>query len=170
MSDTKPTRRIPFWLTLSVMANLLLVGLVGGIALRAPPAGFGQDGMGPRRPPVLDTASPEDRMLVRKIMMHAFRSAEDEVAVRRAARVALGEALQTDPYDPDAVRRAFNALRTSDEAVHSAIHDTLVDRLAELSLDQRKALADMMSREPGERHRRIRMDQGRRDDGPPDRD
>ena len=35
MSDPTPKRRIPFWLTLSIMANLLLVGLVAGVMLQA---------------------------------------------------------------------------------------------------------------------------------------
>ena len=125
------------------------------------------------RPPVLEGASREDRMLVRRMMMEAFRSAESQVEQRRSARTALGEALQIEPYDREAVRRAFVGLRTSDEAVHSEIHETLVDRLDELNIEQRKALSEMLSREPGD-HRRRRERKSERDrgrpDGPPDHD
>ncbi len=167
MSEPTPTRRIPFWLTLSIMANLLLVGLVAGSMLRSPRNGFGPDGMPPQRPPVLGEASLADRMMVRRMMMEAFRSADREVADRRAARAALGDALQTDPYDPEAVRRAFGSLRVSDEDVHTAIHESLVGRLGELSVDQRTALAEMLSREPGDGPRRGHRRFGRDDDGPP---
>lgn len=155
MSETRPKRQIPFWLTLSIMANLLLVGLVAGMLLRGQLAGPPPDGMRGHRPPMLEGASPEDRILVRRMMREAFLSAETEVEKRRAARIALGEALQIEPYDREAVRRAFVGLRTSDEAVHSEIHETLVDRLDELGIAQRKALAEMLSREPGN-HRRAR--------------
>lgn len=173
MSETSPKRQIPFWLTLSVMANLLLVGLVAGALLRGHPGGPAPDGMRGERPPVLEGASREDRMLVRRMMMEAFRSAESQVEQRRSARTALGEALQIEPYDREAVRRAFVGLRTSDEAVHSEIHETLVDRLDELNIEQRKALSEMLSREPGDHRRRKERKSDRdrgRPDGPPDHD
>ena len=173
MSDPTPKRRIPFWLTLSIMANLLLLGLVVGSVLRSPHHRLGPDGMAPQRPPILGEASHGDRMMVRRIMMEAFQSADMEVADRRAVRATLGEALQIDPYDPEAVRRAFASLRMSDEAVHTAIHESLVDRLGELSVDQRTALAEMLSREPGDGPRRKHRKFGQDDDGPdgpPDRD
>ena len=166
MSETRSKRQIPLWLTLSIMANLLLVGLVAGMLLRGQPAGPPPDGMRGQRPPMFEGASPEDRVLVRRMMMEAFRSAETEVEKRRAARVALGEALQIEPYDREAVRRAFVGLRTSDEAVHSEIHETLVDRLDELGIEQRKALAEMLSREPGDHRRRKGRGFDREDDRP----
>ena len=166
MSDPTPKRRIPFWLTLSIMANLLLVGLVAGSLLRKPYHRFGPEGVAPPRPPILGEASHGDRMMVRSIMMEAFRSANAEVADRRAVRATLGEALQIDPYDPEAVRRAFASLRMSDEAVHTAIHESLVDRLADLSVEQRTALAEMLSREPGDGPRRKHRKFDQDDDGP----
>ena len=175
MSDPTPKRRIPFWLTLSIMANLLLLGLVVGSVLRSPHHRLGPDGMAPQRPPILGEASHGDRMMVRRIMMEAFQSADMEVADRRAVRATLGETLQIDPYDPEAVRRAFASLRMSDEAVHTAIHESLVDRLGELSVEQRTALAEMLSREPGDgprrKHRQFDPDDDDDDaDGPRDRD
>ncbi|KCZ58941.1 periplasmic heavy metal sensor [Hyphomonas chukchiensis] len=166
MSETRPTRRIPFWLTLSVMANLLLVGLLIGMALRAPGYGRGPGGMDGRRPPMMEGASQEDRMVVRKMMMESFQSAEKEVENRRAVRQTLGEALQIDPYDPEAVRRAFASLRIADETVHSKIQEALVHRMGDLTLAQRKSLAEMLSREPGEDRGRRRLRMGDDDDGP----
>ena len=166
MSDPTPKRRIPFWLTLSIMANLLLLGLVVGAVLRSPKHRLGPEGMAPQRPPIMGDASRGDRMVVRRIMMEAFQSAETEVADRRAVRATLGEALQIDPYDPEAVRRAFASLRMADEAVHTAIHESLVDRLGELNLEQRTALAAILSREPGDEPRRRRDRLGEDDDGP----
>ena len=167
MSETRSTRRIPFWLTLSVMANLLLVGLLIGMALRGPGFGPGPEGMEGRRPPMLEGANPEDRKVVRKMMMETFHSAEAEMEDRRVVRETLGEALQIDPYDPEAVRRAFASLRIADEAVHSKIQESLVHRMGELTLDQRKSLADMLSHEPGEGLGRRRMRMGGEGDGPP---
>jgi hypothetical protein len=87
MSETQTKRRIPFWLTLSVMANLLLFGLITGMVLRTPHHRMGPDGMGHERPPVLGEASREDRMMVRRMMMEAFQSAKR--ARRRALRWAM---------------------------------------------------------------------------------
>ena len=172
MSETRPTRRIPFWLTLSVMANLLLVGLLIGMALRGPV--HGPDGGDGPRPPMLEGASQEDRMVVRKMMMESFRSAEKEVEDRRVVRKQLGEALQIEPYDAEAVRRAFASLRIADETVHATIQESLVYRMGGLTLEQRKSLAEMLAREPGDDRGRRRMRM--RDDGggphgpPPDED
>tara|TARA_R110000787_G_scaffold59109_1_gene134016 strand:- start:5146 stop:5673 length:528 start_codon:yes stop_codon:yes gene_type:complete len=175
MSETRPTRRVPFWLTLSVMTNLLLVGLLIGMALRSPMHGRGADGRDGPRSHMLEGASQEDRMVVRKMMMESFRSAEKEVDDRRAVRKQLGEALQIDPYDAEAVRRAFASLRIADETVHSTIQESLVQRMGDLTLDQRKSLAEMLSREPGDDRGRRRMRMREDDDDgphvpPPDED
>ena len=173
MSEPAPKRRIPFWLMLSIMGNLLLLGLVVGSNLRTPHHRLAPLGMAPQRPPILRDASHGDRMMVRRMMMVAFQSAGAEIAERRVVRAALGEALQNDPYDSDAVRRAFASLRMSDDAVHAAIHESLVDRLGDLSVEQRTALAEMLSREPGDGPRRKHRKFGRDDDGsdtPRDRD
>ncbi|KDA02876.1 periplasmic heavy metal sensor [Hyphomonas oceanitis] len=174
MSETRPTRRIPFWLTLSVMTNLLLVGLLIGMALRSPMHGRGPDGGDGPRPPMLEGASQEDRMVVRKMMMESFRSAEKEVEDRRVVRKQLGEALQIDPYDAEAVRKAFASLRIADETVHATIQESLAHRMGDLTLAQRKSLAEMLSREPGDdrgrRRMRMRDDDGGPHGPPPDED
>ena len=121
MSETHPTRRIPFWLTLSVMANLLLVGLLVGMALRAPMHGRGPDGGDGPRPPMLDA---------------------------------------------EAVRKAFASLRIADETVHATIQESLVHRMGDLTLAQRKSLAEMLSREPGDDRGRRRMRMRDDDNGP----
>ena len=161
MSEPGTRRRIPFWLTLSLMANMLLVGLLVGTVVRSGDDTHRRDRMMSERPPVMEHASRKDREAIRRVMMESFKSARDEMDHRKAARAELGRALRLEPYDPDAVRAAFAELRRTDEAVHAVTHEALATRLGDLSASERDGLAQLLSREPGEGRR------GRHPGGPP---
>ncbi|HPE47415.1 MAG TPA: periplasmic heavy metal sensor [Hyphomonas sp.] len=175
MSET-PSRRprhVPFWLVLSLMANMMLVGLVAGMVLRAP---RGPEPQFDRREPEW-VASNGERAKIGLIMRGAYDSSKEQRSERAAARKALGDALATDPYDADAVRAAFARLRAADESVHSAMHEQMIEQFATLPVDERMRIGEMLERGPGtfgpggpSRRERVLIRHERRegpDDGPP---
>ena len=74
-------RRFPFWLTLSVLGNLVLLGLIAGILLNAPPRfDMGRD-RGGEAPRIELTDAERDG--VRKLMRESFEAGREAMAARR---------------------------------------------------------------------------------------
>lgn len=101
MSDPTPnTTRCPRWvkilLSLSLAANLAIVGVVAGFLMRAAPMRNGPTGMGYAAPYVI--ALPRE---ARREIFDAIRS--DDALPKRSARRAhyseMIEALRADPFD-----------------------------------------------------------------------
>ncbi|MEZ5945940.1 MAG: periplasmic heavy metal sensor [Hyphomonas sp.] len=161
MSETpaKP-RQVPFWLVLSLMANMMLVGLFAGLLLRRPPPPQGPPDGSPRIEWV--SRDGDERRQIAVVMRTAFEASEGERSERVAARAALAEALGKEPYDADAVRAAFAGLRRADEAVHAATHEKMVEQFASLPVDERLHMADIVSRGPGDFLARRGMRKGER--------
>ena len=162
MSDTsapKP-RRISFWLTVSLLFNLLLLGLIAGMLVRQmPDRDRGRD-----RPSVERDISPDTRRAMFGLMRESYRESRPEREVRNAARDELAKALKTEPFNAEQVREAFAALRSSEQDVHAATHEAMIGRLEALPSDQRAAMADLLARGPDRRSR------DRRDPPPPPQD
>lgn len=144
MSETpdRSTRRIPFWLTVSLLFNLLLLGLVTGMALRQIPDRPDRGD----RPRYTSEMTPDARKAMFGLMRESYRETRAEREVRDAARRALSEALKAEPFDSDRVRAAFADLREADNAVHAATHDAMIVRLQALPPEQRQGVADMLGR------------------------
>ena len=161
MSETpvRTPRRISFWMTLSLLFNLLLLGLVAGILVRQMPD---RDRQGDR-PRFSQDIAPETRRAMFGLMRESYRETRAERDVRNEARKRLAEALKAEPFDAARVRGAFAELRLTDDAVHAATHEAMVARLEALPPEQRRAMADWLARGPdrGQRPRR---------DPPPPRD
>lgn len=133
------TRRI---LVLSLALNLLIVGLIGGLAL----------GGGPERHRVktdntglfLSALDRRDRRaMLREVRQQGFGPA----ASRRAARDqfhSLVAALRADGFSPESVQKALDAQSALAEQRRSAGQRAFVARLATMSADERRALADRL--------------------------
>lgn len=144
-------RRLPYWLTVSLLVNLLLLGLIAGLALRSGSQGdrgeghhkFGSD------------LSQEDRRAMFRLMRVSLQETESERQVRDEARKELGDVLSDEPYDPEAVREAFGKLRVADESVHAAAHEAMILRLGALPAEQRAVIADVLAKGPrGRKHQK----------------
>lgn len=147
MSDAPQKRQLPFWLMLSIMVNLALLGLAAGLFINR----------GDHRPhKAMDrhaehmSISHEDRRFVGKVIREAFTAAEPEMQARREAGKALGIVVAADPLDMEQVRAAIAKMRKADEALHDALDGALVPRLEDLTPRQRAVFARTLSRDPGE--------------------
>lgn len=143
-----PRPSLPVLLIVSLMANMLLVGLIAGSALARrdapdPPSAHAQirlpEGM-------QQSASPEDRRAVRRAFTRAWMAARPLRAEQRAARRAVGEAILAEPYDAAALETAFERLRAADVALDAAIQAELARQLETLTSEQRLALAISLRR------------------------
>ena len=154
MSDTpvRSPRRISFWMTMSLLFNLLLLGLVVGMLVRQIP----DRGRQAERPRFAQDIAPETRRAMFGLMRESYRDSRSERDVRNQARIELADALKAEPFDPERVRTAFAKLRAADESVHAATHAAMIARLEALPTEQREAMADLLARGPerGERNRR----------------
>jgi uncharacterized membrane protein len=142
MSDPQ-VRRFPFWLTASVLINLVLVGLLAGVFLNGPPKPDpGRGGHGDR--PVSEL-SREEREGVRQLMRASFESGREAMEARREAERHLADTLRADPYDATAARAALTSLREADRIARDTVADRMFDGLDELSPRQRAMVARIMA-------------------------
>jgi uncharacterized membrane protein len=152
------------FLLVSLTLNLLLIGFLAGrlSGLGAPPP-FGPDPTSGfvRLLGFLDT----DR---RASIKPVLRSHMNEIMptlrnVRRNQR-AVFDALTAEPFDPDKLTRALDALQSNLSAAQLASHESFVAMAAELTPAERRQLAAAM-RHPPPRHRPGAGSERR--DGPP---
>lgn len=162
-------RRMPLWLVISLMANMALVGLVAGLLLRAGPS---QVSPGSRSPERFIWASRDDssRNAIEMVFREAFQASDAERKARDESRKALAIAVTSEPYDAEAVRKAFASLREADDSVNEATHEAMVDLFATLPLEDRKHMARILTHGPGDRGRmrRLRSDDRGMPGGSPD--
>lgn len=156
-------RRFPFVLTLSVLVNLVLVGLIAGVLLKGPakrervPAG--------ERPGI--ELSREDRDTVRQLMRSSFEVSRDALEIRHAAERRLVEVLRADPYDEAAARAALVELREADRAARDIVADRMFDGMGELTPEQRALVAHLIAgnaERRGDRHDRLEKFRERREE------
>jgi uncharacterized membrane protein len=133
-------RRFPFLLTISVLTNLVLLGLIAGVLYKArpeppPPAG--------ERPGF--ELSREDRDAVRQLMRASFEAGRESLEARHAAERHLVEVLSAEPYDEAAARVALAELREADEASRDIVARHMLDGMGDLSSEQRGLVARLMA-------------------------
>lgn len=68
----------------------------------------------------------------------ALRARHEEL---RGARREVGDALAAEPYDPERLKRALDALRAATGRTQVLMHERLVERAGTLSASDRRALA-----------------------------
>ncbi|MGH1422940.1 MAG: periplasmic heavy metal sensor [Hyphomonas sp.] len=144
MSDMPQKRQLPFWLMLSVMINLALLGLAAGLLLKRsdhrPPKHADRHGE-------RSLTEHEDYKFVGEVIREAFAAAEPELQARREAGKALGTVVAADPIDMDDVRVKILKMREADEALHDALDAAIVPRLETMTVRQRAVFARTLSRD-----------------------
>lgn len=171
MSDAPQKRQLPFWLAISLMVNLALLGLAVGMLMK-------RGGHHPHKSIMIKSehhvTSHRDRRQVGQVMREAFIKAEPELSARRVARKMLGDAVNKQPFNAADVSAAVAQLRDADHAVHKVLDSALVSHLDSMTPEQRAIVARSMARDPSDRSRmkvRHRGDRGRNwktGNGPPD--
>lgn len=172
MNET-PKRSFPFWLTLSVLGNLVLLGLIAGIFLKSPPKrDFGPFG-GPGRPGM--ELSQEDRKAVRELLRDSLETGRAQIEAGRKAERHFVDVLTAEPFDEAAARAALQELRAADRLARDTVANNMLDGLSELSPEQRALVAKLMANnleQRSKRHERFqkfreRRDERRREDDEP---
>ena len=166
MSDApEPTRQWPRWLIVSLMANMILVGLLAGFLWQAGPKGH-PDGP-PRERISWGERDDGRRDAMRRVFKEAFNASGEERMARAETRRQLAEAVTAEPYDAEAVRDAFGNLRTADDAVNEATHEAMVELFATMTVEERQHMAEILRRGPRDHKSRRGMKPDERDGPPP---
>ncbi|MDO8901449.1 MAG: periplasmic heavy metal sensor, partial [Phenylobacterium sp.] len=148
-------RSLTIALFVSLAVNLFAIGaVVGGLVIGVRMSEGRMNAMRPGPPPIFSAASalPEARQ---DAYRQALRGETREVGrslmrAGEARRAAWGD-LAADPYDPAAVRRALASAQAIEAQARSRLESRIVDFAADLSLEERQALAGALSRPPARR-------------------
>jgi uncharacterized membrane protein len=129
---TRLTRNVMIALAASVLLNVFLLGLWAGRFVR----GATHVARGPDAHEV-DGAAPMRNVWRRRDA--ALRARSEAVD---AARRAVREALLAEPFNAEAMESALAGLRNESDAAQVALHRALVETARELSVEDRRRLAD----------------------------
>lgn len=130
-------------LVVSLALNLLVVGAVVGAAVTG--AGKWRGPGGPGGAGALTHALSEaDRKALRRQMVRTFMTERDGRAAYRENMAELLVLLRAPEYDAAAVTERIAHVRTTFEARFQAGQTLLVDRLGDMSADERAAYADRL--------------------------
>jgi uncharacterized membrane protein len=141
-------------LFISLAVNLLLVGAIVGVALgemrhekqRATAA----VARAPNMRAILDALPPERAAEVQGKVADAWRTAKDERKEAREAREAVAGIVTAESYDRVATGAAFARMRAADAAVTERFHDVVADAMANMTVEERRALLrQLATRRPG---------------------
>ena len=124
----------------SLALNLFLGGRFFAHRIMGPPHGL--EAMLPHL--IEDIGSglaPPDREVLQKV----FQAHEADIKTRandlREARDHIRDAMQTDPFDRDALNAAMTHARDKDMALHKALEDMLFEAASEVSPEARHKIA-----------------------------
>jgi len=128
---SRVTRNLAIALVVSAVLNVFFVGLWAGRVLR--------------RPPHPTESSDETRDAIGP-MRRVWRGRGDALRPKReaveAARRAVRDALVSDPFDAPAMESALARLRTETNDAQVALHKAMVEAARELSVEERRRLAE----------------------------
>lgn len=143
-----PTARVwsgtPRWakwlLSISLALNFIVIGLGVGAAVRFHQHGHSHGGVATIGK--IMRALPDDSRDAAKDLLRAarpdFKALRSE---RRAAKIAVADAIERNPFDAAAVADAFAALRGKDQITKASTHDVMVKILQVLSPEERAVVA-----------------------------
>ncbi len=153
MSDKAPSRRR--WVTpvlaVSLMCNMLIVGVVAGFVLSNRGGENGARIDGPARSlvgiPFIRALEPDDRRdLYRKIERDGDRLRENRSALR-ARFEALLTALTADAFDPNTVQSILEEQREIALRRQSIGEVLLIEQLTQMSATEREKYAERLARD-----------------------
>lgn len=158
-------------LFVSIAANLLLAGVIGGAALstaRHERAAATQAVVrAPNLRAVLEAVPAERRQQVRAKVIAAWREGRPARSAAREARAEVYRLANEDVYDPAAVKAAFARVREADAKVAAQVQETVADALAGLSVEERRAVLREMARRRALGGRRLMAPDRAPPDAPP---
>ncbi|TNJ41827.1 periplasmic heavy metal sensor [Phaeobacter sp. B1627] len=155
ISGTKSLSRTPRWLklafALSLGANLAVIGVVAGSALREPPHGGKRYHKAPPPPAAADAIGgvmfrsfdPDQQRMLRDLGEGEF----DSVVDRRIAELkALLDLIRQEPLDVARLRDRIAEQSSEIESFKSTLQDAWIGKLQQMSPEERAAFADRVER------------------------
>ncbi|CUX83731.1 MAG: putative integral membrane protein [Roseibaca calidilacus] len=131
-----PGRWKTWALVVSVTLNLLLIGMIGGVALRG-----GPDGSLMR---AAISALPDDaRRDMHREGHEVFRGARDHAELR-AARAELLDALRAERFDTDRFRAGLDVAQMRLLEIGDRLEGALLVRVSGMDAAERRAMADRL--------------------------
>jgi len=156
-------------LLVSLAANLLLVGVVGGAALsnyrRESASAQEAVARAPNMRALMDALPPERAQSIRSDVVNTWRDAREQRRAARLARIELYRLVGAEPYDVAAVKAAFARMRAADGEVAHRFQDVVADSMAKLTPGERREVLRTLARQRAGRDLRPLID----DANPPDR-
>lgn len=150
---TAPTRS-PLWmrvtLVVSLALNLLVIGIVAGAVATRDGRNDGQRTLGAARDlgpvPFIVALEPEDRRGLARSLRGEASSLRQNREELRTRFEALLSALRADPFDAVAVAGLLGEQRAVGARRQEIGERLLLDHLAAMSLDERRAYADRLDK------------------------
>lgn len=148
MNDTLARRTwggTPRWvkwlLGVSLAVNFVVAGLAIGAAIKFHKHGHSHGGIATIGQ--IMRALPDDSKGAAKDKLHAARPDLKALrAERKAAKIAVADAIEATPYDAAAVNQAFAMLRQKDQIAKTSAHVVIVEILGVLSPEDRAVVAE----------------------------
>ncbi|MDP1643408.1 MAG: periplasmic heavy metal sensor [Phenylobacterium sp.] len=145
-------RSLTIALFVSLAVNLFAIGaVVGGLVIGVRMSEGRESAMRPGPPPIFSAASalPEARQdAYREALRGEAREVRRSLMRAGEARRAAWGDIAADPYDPAAVRQALTEAQAIEAQARSRLESRIVDFAADLSPEERQALAQALSRPP----------------------
>jgi uncharacterized membrane protein len=139
MNEITPRRRFPWLkaaLTLSLVLNLALLGVLGGLINRV-----GQSGSDLRS--AVSALPAEDRRALRRETGRIWREARTQRGAE-GSRAQMIAALRAEEFDIAAFERALQDAQERLVRMSDEMHGRLVTRVAQMSVEERVAYADAL--------------------------
>jgi uncharacterized membrane protein len=127
------TKSLVIALVASVLINVFVAGLWAGRLMRR-----GRPGRGPD---VVDVDGDASGPMARVWRTHDASLRPKSEAVESARR-AVRESLVAEPFNPEAMESALSQLRTETNGAQVALHHALVEAARELSVEDRRRMAE----------------------------
>ncbi|MDZ4778135.1 MAG: periplasmic heavy metal sensor [Alphaproteobacteria bacterium] len=130
-------------LFVSIAANILLVGVIGGAAIsnarHERVATQNAVARAPNVRAVLEAVPQERRAEIRGKVIAAWREGRPARLEARRARAEVYEIANAETYDAAAVKAAFARVRAADAKVAEQLQGTIADAMTGLTVEERRA-------------------------------
>lgn len=136
-------------LTISLILNILVAGLVAGAVWRWQRGDLGRLGASRQAGHLLaaaDVLQPEHRRAYRQALRAVRYSSQDLIATARTARREAAAAFLADEFDQRAVARALARARAADFTLRARAEAAVLDVTAGLPASERQRLGDALKR------------------------
>lgn len=145
----KSSRVMHVVLTISLILNILVAGIVAGAIWRWQRGDLGRLGASRQTGRLLaaaDVLQPEHRRAYRHALRTVRDNSHDLIATARAARREAAAAFLADTFDQGAVAKALAKARTADFALRARAEAAVLDVTAGLPVSERQRLGNALKR------------------------